>query len=183
MQLIEKVTVPEGKRGAWQVERFEIPKNGLAFLYKNRAPTPGTYTRLTHGTTCVMSDVPAEMRDHYEAVHQAKGHILINGLGLGMVLAACLKKREVTKATVIEIDKDVIDLVAPHYANKRVEVICANAYEYKPPKGIRYGMVWHDIWSYICADNLEGMKKLHRKYGRVADWQGSWCRYQCERGL
>jgi hypothetical protein len=32
-------------------------------------------------------------------------------------------------------------------------------------KGKRYDMVWHDIWDDICSDNLEGMAKLHRKYG------------------
>jgi hypothetical protein len=34
--------------------------------------------------------------------------------------------------------------------------------------------VWHDIWLDLCTDNLEGMGKLHRKYGRRTDWQGSW---------
>lgn len=42
-------------------------------------------------------------------------------------------------------------------------------------------MVWHDVWDYIDANNLTQMHALHRKYGRRADWQGSWCRDQCER--
>ena len=182
MSLLQKVDVPDGKRGHWVVERFKIPQNYLAFTYGHRAPSPGTYTRLLHGSHCVMSDTDAEMRDHYGAVINAKGHILLNGLGIGMVLKGCLNKPEVTKATVIEIDPDVIALVGPHYTDTRVEIVCADAYAYQPPKGVRYGMVWHDIWSDICSDNLEGMKKLHRKYGRRTDWQGSWCRYECERG-
>ena len=182
MSILQKVDVPEGKRGNWTVERFTIPKNDFkAWTYGHRAPSPGTYTRLLHGTHCVMSDTYAEMRDHYGPVINAKGHILLNGLGIGMVLNACLAKPEVTKATVIEIDADVIALVAPHYNDKRVHIINADAYEYQPPKGVRYGMVWHDIWSDICSDNLDGMKKLHRKYGRRSEWQGSWARYECER--
>ena len=181
--LLEKVDIPEGKRGPWTVEKFEIPNNALIlFQYGHRAPRPGTYTRLLCGQHCVMSDTDAEMRDHYGAVVHAKGHILLNGLGIGMVLKGCLAKSEVAKATVIEIDPDVIALVGPHYTDRRVEIIQADAYAYQPPKGLRYGMVWHDIWSDICSDNLEGMKKLHRKYGRRADWQGSWARYECERG-
>ena len=180
--LLEKVEIPEGKRGPWTVERFEVPKNALRlFQYGARVPQPGVYTRLLRGQHCVMSDTSAEMRDHYGAVINAKGHILLNGLGIGMLLKGCLKKPEVTKATVIEIAPDVIALVGPHYTDPRVEIIRADAYAYQPPKGVRYGMVWHDIWSDICSDNLEGMKKLHRKYGRRADWQGSWCRYECER--
>lgn len=181
MPLLDKVNLPEGKRGHWTVERFRIPKKSLAFTYGHRAPQPGVYTRLLCGQHCVMSDTDAEMRDHYAPVINAKGHILLNGLGIGMVLKGCLAKKEVTKATIIELDADLISLVAPHYSDPRVEVVQADAYAYQPPKGVRYGMVWHDIWDDICSDNLEGMKKLHRKYGRCADWQGSWARYECER--
>ena len=124
-----------------------------------------------------MSDTTAEQRDHIEPVYKAKGHVLINGLGIGMVLMNCLEKPEVTRATVVERSQDVIDLVGPYYKKKygkRVEIIKADALTYTPPKGIRYGMVWHDIWSDICGDNYEQMKKLHRRYGGKCDWQGSW---------
>ena len=76
-----------------------------------RAPV-GTYTRLRHSERgIVMSDIPHEMLDHREPVSHARGHCLINGLGLGMVLAAVLKQPDVTDVTVIEVDRDVIDLV------------------------------------------------------------------------
>ena len=62
----------------------------------------------------------------------------------------------------------------------------ADALEYKPPRGEQYDVVWHDIWPNICTDNLPEMHKLHRKYGRRCNWQGSWCRaeheYYRERG-
>ena len=182
--LLQKVDIPEDRRGLWSIEKFEISEMDAAislFSYRTRAPQPGIYTRLMRGRCLVMSDTDAEMRDHMEPVWRAKEHILINGLGIGMVLAACLRKAEVTKATVIEIDADLIALIGQHYTDPRVEIICADALSYQPPKGIRYGMVWHDIWSNICSDNLLEMKTLHRKYGRRTNWQGSWCRYQCER--
>jgi hypothetical protein len=37
-----------------------------------------------------------------------------------MVLTAVLKKPDVTDVTVVEIDQDVIDLVAPAYAGVRI---------------------------------------------------------------
>jgi hypothetical protein len=180
--LIEQVTVPEGARGPWRIERFEISEREARFgnlraLVSGRGSIePGSYTKLTHERRgIVMSDTPDEMRDHYEAVIQAKGHVLINGLGIGMVLAAVLKRREVTKATVVEIDQHIIDLAGPHYLkDKRVEIVCADAFKYQPPAGIRYGCVWHDIWDELCGDNLPEMTKLKRKYGRRADWQGCW---------
>ena len=129
-----------------------------------------------------MSDTPAEMRDHSYAVRMAKGSCLINGLGIGLVLKNILLKSEVTDVTVVEISQELIDIVAPHYQDERAVFICASAFDYKPPKGKRYQMVWHDIWDDICADNLPEMTRLHRKYGRRADWQNSWCKAECMRG-
>jgi spermidine synthase len=113
-------------------------------------------------------------------VNAAKGKVLINGLGLGMVLTEILKKSEVTEVTVIEKSKEVIELVGSYFKDSRLTIINADAFEYKPPKGKRYDCVWYDIWDYICVDNIEEMKKLHRKYGRRTDWQRSWKRDECE---
>lgn len=190
-----KVDVPEGQSGNWKVERFEITEDDaklqntmaqFSFTQRGRFIKPGIYTSLLRGGTPVMSDTPAEIRDHLGAIQHASGHCLVNGLGLGMVVQAMLERLQsfsdqlaVEKVTVIEKSEDVIKLVAGHYAKKygdRIEIINADAFEYKPPKGIRYGAVWHDIWDVICPDNKEQMSKLHRKYGRRADWQSSWRR-------
>lgn len=183
MSLLEPVTVPEGNAGEWSVQRFTIDKPPIYDMLKGRGIAPGTYTRLMHKQRgVVMSDTPAEQRDHWEFVYKARGHVLINGLGIGMCLAAALRKPEVTKATVVELDAHVIALVGPHYlTDPRVEIVNASAFDYQPPKGVRYGAVWHDIWDDICTDNLPEMHKLHRKYGRRADWQGSWGRELTER--
>lgn len=186
-----KVTVPEGNSGAWAVTKFTVGKEeaeierfrAIFSSNRGRGVPEGTYTRLTRGGQVIMSDTPDEIRDHAYMIREATGHILINGLGLGVVLQACLRKPTVIKATVVEASEDVIALVAPHYRamfGERLEIINADAYEWKPPKGVRYGAVWHDIWDNICVDNLEGMKKLHRKYGSRCDWQGSWARGWCE---
>jgi len=179
---MEKVTIPEASKGAWRIEHFKVDKPDMYSMLRGRGVTPGTYTKAMRGRTLVMSDTPAEMRDHYCAVRVASGSCLINGLGIGMVLRNILLKSDVTDVTVIEISQDLIDIVAPHYNDDRVTFVCASAFDYKPPKGKRYQMVWHDIWDNICADNLPEMTRLHRKYGRRTDWQGSWCKYECQRG-
>jgi hypothetical protein len=181
--MIPNVTVPEGERGKWKVSRFTVGEHsieGLRLAMKGRPVSPGEYTRLTRNGAVIMSDTPAEKRDHYSFVRAACGHCLINGLGLGMCLNAVLQKPQVSFVTVVEEDQDVIDLVWPHYMDQRCEVICADALIYKPPKGARYGAVWHDIWDSICEDNLPEMHTLHRRYGRRADWQGSWGRPEVE---
>lgn len=177
--MITPVTVPEGVSGAWRVERFEIGKHDAAlslFSYGARTPRPGTYTRLMCRGTVVMSDTPAEMSDHYVAVRAAHGEVLVNGLGLGMVVQACLNKPNVARVTVIELSDDVISLVAPHYQTmfgERFRVVHADAFEYKPDLP-NYGACWHDIWPDLCEDNLPEMTRMKRKYARRADWQGCW---------
>lgn len=180
--MIQQVTIPPGERGKWRVSRFVVSKKDeewsvLRAAMKGRGYIPeGVYTQLTcSGLGIVMSDTPDEMRDHYEAVRRSRGHVLINGLGIGMVLGAVLKKPEVERVTVVEIDPDVIALVGPHYACDKLEIVQADAFDYKPSKGLRYGTVWNDIWDTICADNIPQMTKLKRKYGRRTDWQGCWC--------
>lgn len=179
---MELVTLPDMEKGAWKIERFTVDHIDFHSAMRGRdVPVGKTFTKLTQNGCLVMSDTPAEQRDHWEAVMRAKGSCLLNGLGIGMVLKNILLKPAVTDVTVVEISQDLIDLVAPHYTDPRVTFVCADAFAYKPPKGKRYQMVWHDLWDNICADNLEDMEKLHRKYGRRTDWQGSWCRYECRR--
>lgn len=192
---MNKVDVPTGKSGDWSVERFEVSEKEANFFNLResinahrgcRFITPGTYTKLVHLGNVIMSDTPAEMTDHNAPVRMAKGRILINGLGLGMVLQACLEKDEVEYATVIEKSPDVVNLVGLHYKGKfggRVQIILDDAFTYKPPKGVIYDMVWHDIWADICPDNLGEITKLRRKYARRCKWQDAWCARECARAL
>jgi spermidine synthase len=179
---MELVTLPEMQKGEWRIEKFKVDRPDFHSMLRGRdVPLGGTFTRVIRGRTLVMSDTPAEQRDHYSAVRKATGSCLLNGLGIGMVLKNILLKDNVTDVTIVEISQDLIDLVSPYYQDNRVTFVCCDAFDYKPPKGKRYNMVWHDIWDYICADNLPEMTKLHRKYGRRTDWQGSWCKYECQR--
>ena len=148
-----------------------------------RGVSAGTYKRLMRGNTVVMSNTPAEIRDHMDFIREAKkgGDILINGLGLGVALSEILKSDIVETVTVIEKSQDVIDLVSEYFTDDRVNIIKDDAFEYIPTVGFRFNAVWHDIWDYITSDNLPEMTKLHRKYGRRTDWQGSWCKYECLR--
>lgn len=185
-----KVSVPEGQAGDWEITKLTVTEEDekmerirSIFSFFPRCCPAGNYTRLSHKGRVIMSDTPDEIRDHRELFRQAKGHVLLNGLGLGVALQGVLIKPEVEFVTVIELSQDVISLVQAHYESLfpgRFEIINADALEFKPPKDVRYNAVWHDIWPEICSDNLEEMKLLHRRYGRKTDWQASWCREFCE---
>lgn len=182
-----EIDVPDGVSGDWRVETFEVQDKELSqvllMIKSGRGVPAGTYKRLMRGKTVVVSNTPDEISDFRRFVYRAKGSILVNGLGLGVLLKALLGKPDVTDITVIEKSNDVIKLVSETYLkDNRVTIINADAFEYKPPKDKKYDAVWHDIWDYICGDNLPEMKKLHRKYGRKTIYQESWCRSLCERG-
>jgi hypothetical protein len=184
-----QVSVPAGSAGRWRVERFTVSEEAAsiermrAMFSGGRGVPAGDYTRLMRGGQLVMSDTPDEIRDHRSPVREAKdrgGRVLIHGLGLGLVLRQMLALPNVTQVDVVEQSEDVIALVGPIYAgDPRVTIHHADAYEMRWPKGARWSVAWHDIWDDICADNLEGMTKLHRRFARRVDWQGSWCRREC----
>lgn len=203
MLKLAHVELPEGDSpaGRWRIKRVNVTAHDeewgrLRALCGGggRFVPAGQYTNLIripqrdpkpHESwwTIVMSDTPDEIRDHWPLLLEAKGDVLIHGLGLGVCIGPLMVKEGVERVTVVEIDPDLIALVAPHYRERypdRLEIIQGDALTWEPPKGKRWGAVWHDIWDAINADNLETMKRLHRRFGRRCDWQGSWARDYCE---
>ncbi len=174
-----KCNIPEVSHGTVAIEKFSVSKESsdISLLRRSFVP-PGNYTRLLVNGGIMMSDTPQEMRDPSGLLRHPKGHVLINGLGLGCCLKIVLAMPEVTDVTVVEKNQDVIDIVAPHFPE--AEILHEDAFDWSPPKGNRFGAVWHDIWPDICLDNLSEMHRLHRKYGRRTEWQGSWSRDRLE---
>ena len=115
--------------------------------------------------------------------HISCGHALVHGLGLGCAVEL-LFYEGMEKVTVVELSQDVIDLVGPHLKSRhgdKLEIVCADALTWKPPKGMRYSIVWHDIWPTICLDNLPQIKKLNRRYGGKCDWQSYWAKREMKK--
>lgn len=147
-----KVNLEPGESGKWRLTRLTVTKEDEArermrvWSNRGRFVPAGDYTALYRGQTIVMSDTPDEIRDHLWFIGQATGHVLINGLGLGMCALAAANKDEVLSVTVIEASEDVIKLVASQISHPKITVIHADAYEWTPPKGMIYDAVWNDIW-------------------------------------
>lgn len=174
-----RARVPEGEAGSWKVERFHVSDHGslLNMLGGGGFVPVGDYTRLLHGWQIVMSDTRDEYLTHYEFLQEARGRVLVNGLGLGCALGAILTKPEVEHVDVVERSPEVLALVGPTFAaDPRVNLIEADAYEQSKvwPRGTRWDVAWHDIWDTICADDLEGHAVLLRSYGRRCGWQQAW---------
>lgn len=180
--------IPDCSSGPWRIGRVTVDSHTALMAnmrcirdgYPETAIRAGEYIRLVRDGTVVMSNTPMELVSNYPAVQNARGRCLINGLGLGIVAQSCALLPGVESVVVIELDQRVIDLVRPHL-DGGIEIIQADAMEYRPPRGERYGMVWHDIWDDISADNLIAMATLKRRYARRCDWQGAWQQEMCRR--
>lgn len=90
----------------------------------DKEPDPTTGRRYVP----IMSDTPSEIREHKMAIEDATGDVVITGLGLGCIVSALLAKPDVNTITVVEIDRDVIALTGPYYADEpRVTIVNADA--------------------------------------------------------
>ena len=196
-----KVDLPEGQAGNWAIERFSVlPGVRLQpyYLVYGQDCPPGQYTALVRyadgvpeiGETMdgssylsgheVMTDLPGEIVDHYEVMEQIRsrgGRILVHGLGLGLILKFALAQPNVTGVDVVELNRDVIDLVAHHYdSDPRLQVHLGDAFTYEWPEEARWTVAWHDIWDNYLLVNLEEMERLRHRFEGRADWQGFWSR-------
>ena len=183
--------VPEGTSGKWCVKHFMI--NGaiasmlaLRALINNRPLeyTPeGKYAKLAYGKQLVMSDAQMERITNYDIIKNAKGRVLIAGLGLGMVVTALLDKPEVNSIVIVEKSTDVIALVAGamfKYAGNRKEdlhIVNECIHLYTPKHS--FDTIYFDIWPDISRTNLPEMLELTHAFGpylNAGGWMNHWSR-------
>lgn len=175
--------IPEGAVGGAAISHFAITGKEFLGFRRDDYISPGTYARLTRGGGVWMSDTNLEQRTNLEAVRRATGDVLVAGLGIGLMVLPVLLKPEVRRVVVVELDPDVIDLVAQPLADAagpdawKLSVVEADIFAWSPGQGQRFDLIWFDIWRDICTDNLAGIATLHQRFkGRKtpAGWMGSW---------
>ncbi|MCJ7632849.1 hypothetical protein MUP77_10725 [Candidatus Bathyarchaeota archaeon] len=144
---------------------------------------PGQYVRLVNKSKSqcsdkdiLMSDTWMEKQSNLDLYHNAKGAVLIGGLGLGMVLLAIQDKPEVSSILVVEKEQEIINLVKPQLPlNSKVTIIHGDIFTYTPTQ--RFDTIYFDIWSNLCSDHWEEMKKLSIKFRsrlNKGGWMSSW---------
>jgi hypothetical protein len=139
----------------------------------------------------MISDTFMEKETGFDFVQAAHGDVLIAGLGIGMVLMAVQDLPSVSSVTVVEKEREILNLVVPQLPlrNKTV-IVPEDIFDYaKHPYLPKWDTIYFDIWDNICGDNWEEMKKLHRMFRsklRKGGWMSSWrkedCRYAARRG-
>ena len=179
----------DGNVGDFKLEHYEIKENNFYAIVRMGIPV-GRYIRLIQGSECVMSDTPMEKRTNREFVANAHGNVLIGGLGIGLILLAIQDKEDVEQITVVEKNKEVIELVGSQLPlNSKVHIVNDDVFEYKPLS--KYNTIYMDIWNYINEDVYnEQMKPLISRYRRYLvpksedenRYIDCWCKRQAKNG-
>ena len=184
--------IKEGEVGDWSIKHFEIDEQAANFANLrqmfggySRPVREGWYTGLYHKVRgVVMSDTPAEVGDLWaykmkvKTAHDTRQSCKVHISGLGLGICAEYAARHNHDVEVIEIDPDVIALVGVRLMElypDNVNIIQADALNWKPMPDQRYGIVWHDIWDTICTDDLIEHTVLSSRFARRTSWQGLWC--------
>ena len=179
----------DGKAGDFELTHFEIEKNDL-YAILHGIPC-GKFIKLTHRGEVVMSDTAMEKRTNRDFVVKAHGNVLIGGLGIGLILLAIQDKEDIEQITVVEKNKEVIELVGNQLPlNSKVNIVNDDVFEYKPL--FKYNTIYMDIWNYI-NENIynDQMKPLISRYRRYLvpksedenRYIDCWCKRQAKNGV
>lgn len=136
-----------------------------------------TFVKLYVDGVLMMSDTDMEKRSNIEFIKNAKGDIMIAGLGIGLIIDNLRKKiqnKEVTSITVYEKYQDVIDLIGPKFKDLPIKIICKDILEYRPSKEEKYDTIYFDIWPDINIDNLIEIRMLHNRWKNHKKTKDSW---------
>jgi len=171
--------IPEAERGTTKVVH-DMPSI-MDRLRGARAGQPlnaEKYTRLIINGECWMTDAEFECRTSIPFERAARGDVLVIGLGLGLGIRPVLIKRSVRSVTVLEINEDVIALIAPTIRHPKLRIVKGDAYSWRPPKA-RFDLVYFDIWADVPnEDNRKDLTRLHRHYKascRLGGRMMAWC--------
>lgn len=183
---------------------YRYPKHAIEFM--RGGFIPGDYVVLySKKRQCVvMSDTPMERYTNQDLIRKAQGDICILGLGIGMVLFYLFEEQAerdtddffenfdneeetlapIKSITVIEKDKELIDLIEPlvrnhtYFKNSGIElnIIHADAYEYPKTCDKHFDLVYADIWDeyHGYEDEADVFDELEALYSSICDDFDGW---------
>ena len=109
------------------------------------------YPAVIEDETIWMSLIPHEINTMKEPIEKAKGNVLVFGLGLGYYAFMVSEKPSVNKVTIIEKDKNIINLFTKHILplfpnKKKITIIHDDAYHYLDNLRDNYDYAFIDIY-------------------------------------
>lgn len=131
------------------------------------------YLALTEGNNVWMSLNPNEIETMKPYIKKGKGNVLVLGLGMGYVPYMMSLKEDVKGITIVEKDKEIIELfkkvLLPQFINKnKIKIIEDDAISYLN-KNNKYDYIFADLW-HDPEDGLSLFVQLKRISKNIDCW-------------
>jgi spermidine synthase len=160
----------------------EIDTNSKLFPYKQYLQSGKDYVSLIpESEQVMMSNHETETITNQKFIDNAKGNVLIFGLGLGLIIFPLLNDEQITKIDIVEIDSDIIsyvgDIIKSHDVRNIVRIHKGDSFEYHNELQTTYDTIYFDIWEYVGEKELYEIKDLHKTYTIFLNkngWMDSW---------
>lgn len=173
----------DGEIGSAKLKHFTIIPDNFRAVYRDGID-PGEYVKLVINGEIMMSNTRMEKETNQEFVDNAHGKVLIGGLGIGLILLPILVKPEVEEVTIIEYNKDVINLVEPQlrsYFNNKVKIINDSVFEYVPSQ--EFNTIYMDVWNFVNSNiyesEMEPLLEFYQDY-IVPDDENAYLKCWCQ---
>jgi hypothetical protein len=119
------------------------------------------------GKVCMVDDPPHwwAIEEHATFYH---GHVVVAGLGLGLIVHALAARPDVERVTVVEVEPDVITLVQPHLpTSAKVEVVSGDFWDWEgQPDGVFYDLFVGDGHA-LASEAVRTMIELRQRFPGV----------------
>jgi hypothetical protein len=166
----------EGKFGSWKSIRTPILRNVPGYF--TPIPQQPRGWMFKKDGVIWMSLTRMEVESQMMHIAAAKGHVVVGGLGMGFALFNIIRKPEVTKVTLLEVDPEIIQLMdRVTYWNRwpgyeKVEIVMGDARDFKPHDPVDY--MFLDIWPKLAANDALKDTQTIQKNVRAASlgWWG-----------
>jgi len=169
--------------GDFEIKKKTIPENTEQQYYDQKKGmgrcvfvTDYKIVQLRQGEDSIwMSDTPMEFETNKKAIALSHGDVLECGLGIGLFTYYASKKVQVKSITIVEKEKEVIDLVYPIIKNTKTNVIESNAISFLKNTKQKFDVIHIDIWGDILPYKeldpvLRIAKKKLKPNGIVTCW-------------
>ena len=100
-------------------------------------------TNLKIAGRVVMVDDPPHWWAMMDHAAKYRGHVLVAGLGLGLIVHALAANQQVERITVVEREPDVIAAVAPHLPGEKLRIVEGDFFNYHrdfEPEGVFFDL-------------------------------------------
>jgi spermidine synthase len=109
-----------------------------------------------------MLDSPEELAAIDKHTKTARGNCYVGGLGLGLVLKPLIENLLVTHIDVVEINKEVIEVVGPKFKHNKISIYHGDVSNLYPNPC--YDWIYFDVWMVTPIEDIERYKKIASQY-------------------